>query len=70
VTSIAPIAAKQEEGQTETSVLVSCRIDNPSRLLKADMTGKAKIYCGGRRIVDVLSRRIMRYVRIEFWSWW
>jgi putative peptide zinc metalloprotease protein len=70
VTSIAPIATKDEEGMGDRYVLVSCQIDNPSLMLKSDMTGKAKIYCGQRRIIDLLSRRIARYIRIEFWSWW
>jgi multidrug resistance efflux pump len=70
VASIAPIAIQPQEQPDARSVLVSCQIDNPSLLLKAEMTGRAKIYCGKRRIIDVLSRRISRYVRIEFWSWW
>lgn len=71
VTSIAPTATKkQEEGAGERHVLVYCSIENPALLLKAEMSGRAKIYCGQRRIIDLLSRRISRYLRIEFWSWW
>jgi hypothetical protein len=70
VTSIAPIATRADTQSDEGHVLVACRIDNPSLLLKAEMTGRAKIYCGERRIFDLISRRIARYLRVEFWSWW
>jgi multidrug resistance efflux pump len=70
VTAIAPIATKEEQGLGERNVLVSCQIDNRFLLLKPEMSGRAKIYCGQRQIIDVLTRRIARYVRIEFWSWW
>jgi len=35
-----------------------------------EMTGNAKISCGQRRIVELLTRRLARYIRVEFWSWW
>ena len=41
-----------------------------SHLLKPEMTGKAKIYCGDRSIFDLITRRLARTVRVEFWSWW
>jgi hypothetical protein len=34
------------------------------------MTGTAKIFCGTRSIWTLLTRRVERYVRVEFWSWW
>ena len=69
VMSIAPAATK-EEVWGETTVLVSTELDNSSSLLKAEMTGNAKIYCGKRRILDLMTRRFTRYIRVEFWSWW
>ncbi len=39
-------------------------------LLKPQMTGTAKIHCGERRVIALLSRRLVRYLRVEFWSWW
>jgi hypothetical protein len=39
-------------------------------LLKPEMTGNAKVSCGSRRLVDLLTRRLARYIRVEFWSWW
>jgi putative peptide zinc metalloprotease protein len=50
--------------------IVTTRIDNPDLLLKPGMTGWAKIYCGPRRIGEVLTRRVARSIRVEVWSWW
>jgi hypothetical protein len=38
--------------------------------LKPEMTGNAKIYCGQRRLYEIVFRRLIRFVRVEFWSWW
>ena len=73
VTSIAPIATREDPapgGLGLRNVLVSCRIDNSALLLKSEMSGRAKIYCGQRRILDLMTRRFTRYIRVEFWSWW
>src|SRR5437899_9225218 len=72
VTSIAPIATKDDQpgGIGPRNVLVSCRIDNSSLKLKSEMSGRAKIYCGQRRMLDLMTRRFQRYIRVEFWSWW
>ena len=70
VTAIAPVAVKDEEAWRGKVVKVTTAVDNPDLLLRSDMTGTAKIYCGQRRLFDVLSRRLARYVRVEFWSWW
>jgi hypothetical protein len=34
------------------------------------MSGYARIYCGKRTALDVLTRRVRRFIRVEFWSWW
>jgi hypothetical protein len=34
------------------------------------MTGNAKIYCGKRSVIDLVTRRVVHYLRVEFWSWW
>ncbi len=56
--------------EREKTFLVTTRLDNGSLLLKPGMTGHAKIYCGGRRMIDLVSRSIAGYLRVEFWSWW
>jgi multidrug resistance efflux pump len=52
------------------TVTITTEIDNPSLLLKPEMTGQAKIFCGERRLLDIATRRIARTVKVEFWSWW
>jgi multidrug resistance efflux pump len=71
VTATAPAAAREaEETWRGKIVRVTTVIDNPDLLLKPEMTGNAKIYCGERRIFDLLTRRLARYLRVEVWSWW
>jgi len=70
VASIAPTARAPAEGQFERTVVVNTQLQNPSRLLKPEMTGNAKIYCGDRRLLDLVTRRISHSIRVEFWSWW
>ena len=49
---------------------MATQLENPGLLLKPQMTGIAKIHCGERRAMDLVTRRLVRYVRVEFWSWW
>ena len=70
VTSIAPIATAPEDLRAERTVLVVTQLDNASGLLKPEMTGNAKIYCGEQRLLDLVTRRLVRFLRVEFWSWW
>jgi hypothetical protein len=51
-------------------VTVTTEIENADLLLKPDMSGQGKIFCGERRLLDIVTRRIARTVRVEFWSWW
>ena len=70
VTSIAPIVTKPELPYAERTVTVTTRLENRDRLLKPQMTGSAKILCGERRLLDLLTRRFAGYLRVEFWSLW
>jgi len=70
VMSIAPIATREDDGQSARTIRVVTQLENPSLLLKPEMTGTAKIYAGRRRLIDLMTRRLARYVRVEFWSWW
>ncbi len=65
-TSPAPGAAST----SARTVLVTTRIANENRLLKPGMTGMVKIFCGDRPILDLLTRRLARTIKVEFWSWW
>lgn len=71
VIKIAPVATKSaEQWVNDRYILVTTQLDNSAGLLKPEMTGNAKIYCGEYRLFDLLTRRIVRYLRVEFWSWW
>jgi multidrug resistance efflux pump len=69
VASIAPAAVKAEAWRGQV-LRVTTEIDNPDLLLKPEMTGNAKIICGKRPVFDLVTRRLARYIRVEFWSWW
>ncbi|MBI4564136.1 MAG: HlyD family efflux transporter periplasmic adaptor subunit [Planctomycetes bacterium] len=79
VTAIAPAAGSRvapgapavvstsRDGRT---VRVTIEVKNENGLLKPNLTGYARIDSGERNALDVLTRRIRRFVRLEFWSWW
>jgi putative peptide zinc metalloprotease protein len=62
---IAPVAQTVAGQQM---VVVRSELKNDELLLKPEMTGVAKIYCGDRRIIDLATRRLIRWVRTEFWD--
>lgn len=70
VAAIAPVASQPENWRTDRTVRVTTRLDNATLLLKPEMTGHAKIYCGERRVIDLVTRRLVRFLKVEFWSWW
>jgi putative peptide zinc metalloprotease protein len=71
VISIAPVATlPTEEWSPDRTVLVTTQLDNSSGLLKPEMTGHGKIYCGEYKLIELTTRRLVRYLRVEFWSWW
>ena len=35
-----------------------------------EMTGNAEVYGGERRLTELVTRRLARYVWVEFWSRW
>jgi len=43
---------------------------NRDGLLKDGMRGYAKINCGRSSVANNAIRKIVRFFRIEFWSWW
>jgi multidrug resistance efflux pump len=70
VRAIAPVATLPDDSRADRTVLVTTQLDNADQLLKPEMTGHAKIRAGERRLWDIVSRRLIRYVKVEFWSWW
>jgi len=63
-------ALPSSSGQSSKPILITTEIENEASLLKPGMTGMAKIYCGEHRMIDLLTRRLSRTFRVEFWSWW
>ena len=71
VVSIAPAAVEDEQYAAGARIIrVTSKIANSGLLLKSEMTGNAKILCGKRRFFDIITRRLVRHIRVEFWSWW
>lgn len=70
VTSISPTAKQIDTRATARVVVINTEIDNSDLLLKPEMSGYGKIYCGERKLIDLITRRLYRYIRVEFWSWW
>jgi len=69
VAAIAPAAV--EDGDLGARVFrVRVDVDNAADVLKPSMTGTAKISSGTGSMFTVLTRRLARVVRVEFWSWW
>jgi putative peptide zinc metalloprotease protein len=69
VKAISP-SASDSDGPERRVFRVLVQMDQTNDLLRPQMTGNAKIYCGKRTIFQLLTRRIVRYVRVESWSWW
>ncbi len=64
------ISQKAEEHQERKIFRITCKIGNQSHVLKPGMSGYAKIYCGKTSAFNLLTRKIVRYLRVEVWSWW
>jgi putative peptide zinc metalloprotease protein len=64
---IAPVAQTINGQQM---VVVRSELPNDDATLKPDMTGVAWIDCGERRIITIMTRRLVRWIRTEFWNLW
>jgi HlyD family secretion protein len=77
---VAKISQIADAGGSKKIFPVTCKIENSVKdistsegkdyLLKPGMSGYAKVYCGKMRLASLLTRRIIRYLRVEVWSWW
>jgi multidrug resistance efflux pump len=66
VQTIAPVAV---ETNAERMVTVRGELANPDGILKSGMTGVGKILCGKHRIGYLVTRRLIRWLRTEFWEY-
>lgn len=64
------VAADAETVGDNRQFMVLTDIDNPGLRLRPGMTGFAKISCGKRPLVSLVLRRLIHFIRVEFWSWW
>jgi multidrug efflux pump subunit AcrA (membrane-fusion protein) len=62
------IAESAHAGEGQQVVTVKSNLSNPDGVLKPELTGFAKIYCGPRRIIEVMTRRIGLWIRTEIWA--
>ncbi len=60
----------EEEGLKRKVVRVNTEVEIGDLALKPEMTGCGKIYVGDWRLIEIVSRRLVRFLRVEFWSWW
>jgi multidrug resistance efflux pump len=70
VVAISPVASKPGDGLPQRNFLVMTELDNTDMSLRPEMTGNAKISCGRHRLYEIVFRRFIRFIRVEFWSWW
>ena len=62
------IAEHAHAGEGQQVMTVRSYLSNPDGVLKPELTGFAKIYCGPRRIIEVMTRRIGLWIRTEIWA--
>jgi multidrug efflux pump subunit AcrA (membrane-fusion protein) len=72
VTAIAPAVTEQDPTQEryDRTLRVQIALSDESGSLAPGLTGYARISTGPRRAIDIVTRRVRRFLRVEFWSWW
>ncbi|MBL8250577.1 MAG: efflux RND transporter periplasmic adaptor subunit [Candidatus Competibacter sp.] len=69
VTLIADTVEALADNPSVRAVRVVTLVDNPDGLLKAEMTGYAKIAAGREPVIAAFTRALVRFVMLEMWSW-
>jgi multidrug resistance efflux pump len=64
VTAIADVATSNSDRKV---FVMTSEVDNPGLILHPGMTGNAKVYCGKKRFIYLWTRKIIRFIRVEFW---
>ena len=70
VAAIASTAQGHDDGLRRNVVRISTRVANPDLALKPGMSGHGKVRLGKQRLYQIASRRLVRFIKVEFWSWW
>jgi hypothetical protein len=66
VKAISPAAV---EASQEREVIVRGELGDIDGARRAGMTGAGKILCGKRMIDGLVTRRLIRWLRTEFWNY-
>lgn len=64
VTAVARVATSNSDRKV---FVLSSEVDNPDLILRPGMTGNAKVYCGKKSFIYLWTRKIIRFIRVEFW---
>lgn len=62
------IAPTAQDVGGQRMVVVRAEVPNPAQIFRSDMTGVAKIYAGRRSVFEIATRRLIRWIRTEFWD--
>ena len=62
VDGIAPVAITNDNQQV---IPVRVLLENKDNALRPAMTGVAVIYCGQRRIIDIMTHRVRRWIQTD-----
>ncbi|MBC7976919.1 MAG: efflux RND transporter periplasmic adaptor subunit, partial [Myxococcales bacterium] len=55
------------ESRDKTNVVrVVATLDNPDGMLRQDMSGYGEVDCGRRSVLDLVTRRFLRWIRVRF----
>jgi len=63
------ISGQTEAGVVQPVFVITAEAPNTLGLMKPGMTGRAKIYCDKWPIYKIVLWRVVRWFRVEFWSW-
>jgi multidrug resistance efflux pump len=69
-TTTSTSSSGSSSGGPSRTFVVTTQIDNHDLLLRPGMTGQGKVYAGRRTILGLITRRLARTFKVEFWSWW
>ena len=67
--TVKAIAPSAEAGENGRIVRVLIEVSNADSDLRVDMSGQAKIEAETGPAIIAFSRALMRFVRVELWSW-
>lgn len=66
---VTKVAQQAEKFGNKNVFVITSKVSNNDSHLKPGMTGQAKIYCGKRSLINLMTRKIIRWFRVEVWSW-